>query len=140
MILAGVDIGTLACRLLIAKVDEQGILTELHADRRILRLGEGLEHAGVLQPEPMARVHQTLKEWREVIVQHEVVGEVAIGTSALRDAANRDEFIAQASCQAGFQVKVISGEEDARVTMLGIQLGLPPGRPPPCQPLVSRKQ
>lgn len=127
MILAGVDIGTLACRLLIATIDRGGILTALHADRRLLRLGEGLEQAGVLQPEPRARVLATLKEWRDVISRHEVDGEVTTGTSALREAANRDAFITKARRQAGFHVDVISGEEEARMTMLGIRSGLPLG-------------
>ena len=45
MRLAGIDIGTLTCRLLIADVAPSGRLIEVRSDRRILRLGEGVDHA-----------------------------------------------------------------------------------------------
>lgn len=52
---------------------------------------------------------------------------VAVATSAVRDAANRDEFLDRVKREAGFEVEIITGEEEARRTMLGIRSGLPPG-------------
>ncbi len=52
---------------------------------------------------------------------------VAVATSAVRDAANRDEFLDRVKREAGFEVELISGEEEARRTMLGIHSGLPQG-------------
>lgn len=124
---AGVDIGTLTCRLLIATVAPGRRLTELYAERRITRLGEGLQRNGMLMPAAMARVIETLRDWRAVLDTHHLDGEVAVATSAVRDAKNRDEFLAQATREAGFAVEVISGEEEARRTMLGMRAGLPPG-------------
>ena len=43
MRLAGVDIGTLTCRLLVADLSPSGRLIEVRSDRRILRLGEGVD-------------------------------------------------------------------------------------------------
>jgi exopolyphosphatase/guanosine-5'-triphosphate,3'-diphosphate pyrophosphatase len=51
----------------------------------------------------------------------------AVATSAVRDAANRDEFLDRVKREAGFEVELISGEEEARRTMLGIRSGLPHG-------------
>jgi len=51
----------------------------------------------------------------------------AVATSAVRDAANRDEFLGRVNREAGFEVELISGEEEARRTMLGIHSGLPHG-------------
>lgn len=126
MVLAGVDIGTLTCRLLIARVLPDGRLHELQSDRRILRLGEGVETTGTLSPGAMGRVLHTLQSWRAMINTARVDGEVSVATSAVRDAHNRDEFLAQAQGY-GFEVEVISGEEEARRTMLGIRSGLPAG-------------
>ena len=56
--LAGVDIGTLTCRLLIADIATSGRLTELRSDRRILRLGEGVDQTGKLSGAAMDRVIQ----------------------------------------------------------------------------------
>jgi exopolyphosphatase/guanosine-5'-triphosphate,3'-diphosphate pyrophosphatase len=125
MVLAGVDIGTLTCRLLIARVGAEGRLSELHAQRQVLRLGEGLTHGGRLKPAAMARVIATLAMWRGIIETYQVDGEAVVATSAVREAANREEFLAKAKQEAGFSVEVISGEEEARRTMLGIRSGLP---------------
>jgi len=126
MILAGVDIGTLTCRLLVARLFVSGRLTELHADRRLLRLGEGVDQSRRLLPAAMDRVLETLKEWRIVIDRYRVEGEATVATSAVRDAANRDAFLARIKQTAGFEVELITGEEEARRTLLGIRSDLPP--------------
>ncbi len=125
MVLAGVDIGTLTCRLLIARVSEAGLLTELRSDRRIVRLGEGVDQYRRLRPDAMDRVIGTLLEWRKVIETYPVDGQIAVATSAVRDARNRDEFLGRVKREVGFEVELISGEEEARRTMLGIRSGLP---------------
>ena len=127
MVLAGVDIGTLTCRLLIARVSEAGRLTELHSDRRIVRLGEGVDHSRRLRLDAMDRVISTLLEWRKVIETYPIDGQIAVATSAVRDAKNRDEFLGRIKREVGFEVELISGEEEARRTMLGIRSGLPDG-------------
>jgi exopolyphosphatase/guanosine-5'-triphosphate,3'-diphosphate pyrophosphatase len=124
--LAGVDLGTLTCRLLIARVSD-GRFTEVTSDRRILRLGVGVHEERMLRESAMSRVIETLKEWRGVIQRHEIDGETAVATSAVRDARNRDEFLRRVRRETGFEVEVLSGEEEARRTMLGIRAGLPAG-------------
>lgn len=123
--LAGVDIGTLTCRLLIADVSTDGRLTELRSERRILRLGEGVDQTKQLSVAAMDRVIQCLREWWELIDAAHVHATVAAATSAVRDAANRDEFLNRVKLEAGFEVELISGEEEARRTLLGIRSGLP---------------
>ena len=58
MRLAGVDIGTLTCRLLIADLQPDGKLTEVRSERRILRLGEGVDQTKRLSVAAMDRVIQ----------------------------------------------------------------------------------
>lgn len=125
--LAGVDIGTLTCRLLIADVSTDGRLTELRSERRILRLGEGVDQTKQLSVAAMDRVIQCLREWRELVDAAHVHATAAAATSAVRDAANRNEFLNRVKLEAGFEVELISGEEEARRTMLGIRSGLPLG-------------
>src|SRR5438552_16047756 len=127
MILAGVDIGTLTCRLLIARVSESGGLTELRSDRRIVRLGEDVDRLRTLRLDAMDRVISTLLEWREIIETYPVDEQIAVATSAVRDAKNRDEFLGRVKREVGFEVELISGEEEARRTMLGMRSGLPDG-------------
>lgn len=126
-VLAGVDIGTLTCQLLIARVDEAGRLHELQAERRILRLGQGVDQTRRLQPEAIVRVLTTLAEWRNLIERYYVDGVTVVATSAVRDAVNRDEFLDRVKRETGFEVEVITGDEEARRTLLGIRAGLPQG-------------
>ncbi len=125
--LAGIDIGTLTCRLLIADLPADGPLTELRSERRILRLGEGVDQTRRLSTSAMERVLQCLKEWRGVIDTYRVDACSVVATSAVRDAGNRQEFLDRVTREAGFEVEVITGAEEARRTMLGIRSGLPSG-------------
>jgi len=127
MRLAGVDIGTLTCRLLIADLSPGGQLIEIRSERRILRLGEAVDRTQQLTVSAMDRVLKCLKEWREIIDAAHVDATAAVATSAVRDATNRDVFLDRVKREAGLEVELISGEEEARRTMLGIRSGLPLG-------------
>ena len=127
MRLAGVDIGTLTCRLLIADLSPGGKLIEVRSERRILRLGEGVDRTKRLSVAAMDRVLQCLREWRELVDAAHVDATAVVATSAVRDAGNRNEFLDRVKREAGFEVELISGEEEARRTMLGIRSGLPLG-------------
>lgn len=123
--LAGIDIGTLTCRLLIADLLANGSLKELRSERRILRLGEGVDRSKRLKDSGMERVIQCLKEWKAVINSYSVASSTAVATSAVRDAANRQEFLDRVKQATGFDVELLSGEEEAYRTMLCIRSGLP---------------
>lgn len=122
---AGIDIGTLTCRLLIADLTPGQLLQEVRSERRILRLGEGVDQTKRLSSAAMDRVIHCLQEWRNVINSYHVEAIVVVATSAVRDAANRDEFLVRIKRKTGFGVEVISGEEEARQTLSGIRSGLP---------------
>lgn len=125
--LAGVDIGTLTCRLLIADVPSDGRLIEVRSEQRILRLGEGVDQTKRLSAAAMDRVLCCLREWRELIDASHVDAAAAVATSAVRDAENRDQFLDRVKRETGFEVEIITGDEEARRTMLGISSGLPHG-------------
>ena len=125
MLLAGIDIGTLTCRLLVAHVEPPHVFREMDADRRILRLGEGVDARKKLSEAAMVRVLEVLKEWKTKLAAYPVDAVILVATSAVRDAANRQEFIQRVSESVGWEIEVLSGEEEARRTLLGIQFGLP---------------
>ena len=124
---AGIDIGTLTCRLLIADLTPGQPPLEVRSDRRILRLGEGVDRTKRLSPAAMDRVIHCLQEWRNVINGYHVEATSIVATSAVRDAENRGGFLERVKREAGFDVDVISAEEEARRTLLGIRSGLPAG-------------
>lgn len=125
--LAGIDIGTLTCRLLIADLVSRYPLKELRSERCMLRLGEGVDQTKRLSSAAIDRVIHCLQEWGNVINGYDVEAYSVVATSAVRDAVNRDEFLDRVKQEAGFDVEVISGKEEARRTLLGIRSGLPSG-------------
>jgi len=125
MRLAGIDIGTLTCRLLVADVHLPHQYKAIDADRRILRLGEGVAQHKRLSVEAMDRVVGTLKEWREQTAKYQLDAMVVVATSAVRESDNRQEFLTRVKQETGWDVEVLTGEEEARRTLLGIQFGLP---------------
>lgn len=125
--LAGIDIGTLTCRLLIADLPPHVPLKELRSERRILRLGEGVDQTKRLSPAAMDRVIHCLCKWKAVIDTYRVDACAVVATSAVRDAGNRAEFLDRVKHEAGFDVEIITGDEEARRTLLGIRSGLPQG-------------
>ncbi len=131
MRLAAIDLGTNTVRLLVGEADDRGAYRPLHADQEITRLGEGLRPAGYLHPGPMQRTLDVLRRFRDAAVSHEAAEIAVVGTSALREAKNREDFLVRAEKEAGVTVRVISGEEEARLTLLGVQAALPilAGRP-----------
>jgi exopolyphosphatase / guanosine-5'-triphosphate,3'-diphosphate pyrophosphatase len=115
-----VDIGTNSTRLLIAEIDGEGAVTELDRRSIVTRLGQGLETAGALADEPIARVFAALEQYRSAIDEHDA-GEtnVAVLTSAVRDARNGEEFTTQVRERFGLDARTIPGEEEARLSFLG---------------------
>ena len=125
MRLAGIDIGTFTCRLLVADMHLPHEFKEIDADRRILRLGEGVDQHKRLSLQAMDRVVATLKEWRAQTARYDLDALVVVATSAVRESTNRQEFLMRIKQETGWDVEVLTGEEEARRTMLGIRFGLP---------------
>jgi len=129
MILAGIDIGTNALRLLIAESREQAGRFEIRPIREariITRLGEGLVKSGLLSVQAMTRTFDALKEFQSVLSKEPVDRIIAVATSAVREAGNRQEFLDRIHEEIGLEPEVITGEEEARRTLKGVRYGLYP--------------
>lgn len=125
-IIAGIDIGTNTLRLLISEIGKHHF-KEIHSERMITRLGEGLSGSGRLTNNAVARTVSTLKDFRTIIDRYMINEVVVAATSAVREAENRQYFIDLVKKETGFDIEVISGEEEARRTFLGILHGLDKG-------------
>ena len=125
MRVAGIDIGTLTCRLLVATVSSDDSVDAIRSERKILRLGEGVDHTKRLKPDAMSRVIETIQAWKAIIESYGVERYTAVATSAVREAGNREEFLERVRRETGVEIEVIDGEEEARRTFLGIRSGLP---------------
>ncbi len=123
-ILAGIDIGTNTVRLLIADVKDKYNFREIRSERRITRLGEGLIENRRLMPSAEDRTIYVLKEFGEILKGYPVEALTAVATSAVREAENGREFVDKIKVETGFDIEIISGDEEARRTFLGVLSGL----------------
>ena len=127
--LAAIDIGTNTFRLLIAKVrfnprKDIYSINEIFSDRIITRLGSGISRNGFLKNEAITKSLKVLGKFRDVLSQYDVHNISAVATSALREAKNSDEFLKKAKAATGFNIKIISGEEEARKTASGMLIDI----------------
>ncbi|HUJ93103.1 MAG TPA: hypothetical protein VLW05_10415 [Gaiellaceae bacterium] len=120
MRVASVDIGTNTTRLLVADVVDGRIVEELHRESRITRLGEGVDARGRLLPAPIARVRNTLADYRRTIESLAAERALAIATSAVRDAENGEAFLGEVQWSYGFATRLLSGDEEALLTRRGV--------------------
>ena len=115
---AAIDIGTNTLRLLIAYVQESR-LVRVCTCRESARLGSGIGDTGVLNAEGINNAIGTLDSFAQIINSFDVKSTRAVGTHALRTAANTAEFINLAAQKTGINIEVISGEEEAALTLKG---------------------
>ena len=118
MRVASVDLGTNSTRLLVA--DANGELQEVVRRLEITRLGEGVDERRRLLPLPMARVRNVLSDYRRELEQLGAERTLCIATSAVRDAENGEAFLGEIEWSYGFTTRLLSGEEEAALTLRGI--------------------
>lgn len=119
MRLAVVDIGTNSTRLLIADVEPDGSVAELERHSRVTRLGAGVDAGGGLSPEAIARTCAVLADYRLLIDQRACEANLAVLTSAVRDAPNGADFTARVRRDYHLDARTLSGDEEAQLTFLG---------------------
>lgn len=126
---AVIDIGTNSVKLHVAR-EVHGRLSVLADEAVVTRLGEDMDADGDLNEAAMDR---TLAAVRALAARAEGLGAAgiaAVGTAAFRRAGNADEFLAEIKRRTKLRVKVLTGEEEARLSALAVRrtLDLPPGR------------
>ena len=116
---AAVDLGTNSTRLLVADV-EDGRLTEVIRRLTITRLGEGVDERHRLLPLPVARTRNCLADYRRELESLGATRTLAVATSAVRDAENGEAFLGEVEWSYGFTTRLLSGDEEAALTLRGI--------------------
>lgn len=126
---AAIDCGTNSIRLLISRVEADGVVRELNRDNIIVRLGQGVDATGQFAQEALQRVDDALAIYADRMVNHGVVDVVMGATSATRDASNREEFFDITRRHLGrirpeAQAEVISGVREAQLSFAGAVMDL----------------
>jgi exopolyphosphatase/guanosine-5'-triphosphate,3'-diphosphate pyrophosphatase len=122
MRVAAVDLGTNTTRLLVADVGDHSVKA-LDRREQITSLGEGVDARRRLLPLPIARVRNVLSEYRRRIEELGAERVLCVATSAVRDAENGEAFLGEIEWSYGFTTRLLSGDEEARLTFAGGTLG-----------------
>lgn len=119
MILAAIDIGSNAARLLISEVqkvkDGKPAFNKLNLVRVPLRLGFDVFGSKIISPEKKLMLVETMKSFRHLMNAYNVEALKACATSAMRDAENAKEIIATVQKEAGILIEVIDGDMEANL-------------------------
>jgi exopolyphosphatase/guanosine-5'-triphosphate,3'-diphosphate pyrophosphatase len=122
--LASIDLGSNTVRFLVADVERPGVWRLVDQDQKVTRLGEGLAASGRLGTDPMARTLETVLAYVERAHRLAADDLRLVATSAVREAANGGDFADELSRRTRWRVDVITGEEEARLTLRGVVHGL----------------
>ncbi|WP_448071254.1 Ppx/GppA phosphatase family protein [Georgenia yuyongxinii] len=130
---AAIDCGTNSIRLLIADVRAGSTaprLTDVVRRMEIVRLGQGVDRTGRLDPAALARTLDVARQYAQTCEQHGVERIRFVATSATRDAENRQEFVAGVRAALGVEPEVVSGAEEAALSFAGAASAIDPGAHP----------
>jgi exopolyphosphatase/guanosine-5'-triphosphate,3'-diphosphate pyrophosphatase len=115
-----IDIGSNAFRLVVVEADAPNKIRELATARSAVRLGREVFTQGRIAPSAISAGAEALRRFRELLDEHRVDRYRAVATSAVREAENGALFVERARREAGIDVDVIEGMEEARLVRLGI--------------------
>jgi exopolyphosphatase / guanosine-5'-triphosphate,3'-diphosphate pyrophosphatase len=123
-ILAAVDVGTNSFHLVVARFDGTSRFEVIEREKEMVRLGSGGGDLSTLEDDAIDRGVEALARFRKIA---KISGARlrAVATSAVREADNAEEFLRRARDEAGVEVDVVSGVEEARLIHLGVLQALP---------------
>jgi len=119
LILAAIDIGSNAARLLITEVIDNGadkpVFNKLNLFRVPLRLGFDVFESSYISPDKLTMFMDTMKAFKNLMSAYSVSSYKACATSAMRDASNAGEIIKAIFKATGIKIEVISGDMEANL-------------------------
>nr|WP_162990899.1 Ppx/GppA phosphatase family protein [Maliibacterium massiliense] len=116
--IAVIDVGSNSVRLMLGEEDA-GVVRRMQKTLETTRIATGVDATGMLQPAPMQRSSEAIARFAQQARQahHELLG--AYATSAVRDAANAQDFVAMVRAQSGLTLDILSGAQESDIAFLG---------------------
>ncbi len=130
MRIAAIDIGTNSIHMIVVRVRPDLSFEVIDREKEMVRLGAGGLDGRSLTPTATTSALQTLTKFRRLADSHKVDEIVAAATSAIREADNGGDFIAEVAKKTGIQIRVISGTEEARLIHMAAVYGVHMGGSP----------
>ena len=127
---ACIDVGSNGMRCMAAEFQDAEHSKTILQDRAPVRLGHTVFQAGAIDRDSMEAALTALKAFRRQLDALKIKHVRAVATSAVREAANQDEFLMRAKREARVKVEVIHGAEEARLVWAAIAQRIPLGKDP----------
>jgi exopolyphosphatase / guanosine-5'-triphosphate,3'-diphosphate pyrophosphatase len=124
-----VDLGTNTCRLFLADVSD-GRVRQDERVTTVVRLGQGVDKAGRLHEDAVARTHACIAGYAPRIAAYAPARSLIIATSVLRDARDARQFLVALKYDFGLRWRVLSGQEEGALAYRGGTSWLVAGAPP----------
>lgn len=121
--IAIIDLGTNTFNLLIAEREGEN-LTTIYQEKDGVAIGLGGINQGILTEDAMDRGLKTLKKFKSICDEHECQQLWAYGTSAIRNASNKSDFVAKVKDEVGIEIEIIDGQKEAELIFEGVSHGL----------------
>lgn len=122
MIIAALDIGSNSIHLVVVETDHEKPFRVVASAKEVVRLGRSAARDQRLSAAAMDRAINCLKRFRRIAESHGARELIAVATSAVREAANGDQFIMRAAEEAGVDIDLLSGIEEARLIALAVSV------------------
>jgi exopolyphosphatase/guanosine-5'-triphosphate,3'-diphosphate pyrophosphatase len=119
MKIAVIDVGFNSIKMVRYNVEPDGFAKSYGQLGVLAKLGEGLERTGYLGTEPISRTIDALRFCREMASLESIKHLLLVGTSPVREAANREEFLKRVEEETGLRMRVLTGNDEALYGVLG---------------------
>lgn len=120
-----IDIGSNSIKFFVGELAPDRTITTVVDTSEVTRLGEGLDRTGEIGPQVMERNVNAVAAFQARAAELGADQTAAVGTMALRSAKNGGEFVRRVREACGVEVRIIPGEEEARLSYLAARSGLP---------------
>lgn len=114
-----IDLGSNSVKLVNFNITPDNSYQAYQHESITVRLGEGLAETNNLKDEPVKRTIKALKLFRDIIAVQSIKHVLPVATSAVREAANKEEFLDRVYFETGFKFRVLSEEEEALYSYAG---------------------
>lgn len=121
--IAAIDLGTNSMRLLLCET-ENGVFHDKMKEVVTTRIGKNLSESGIMSKESIRLNIEALASLKKTALNYGAEEIITIATSAVRDASNKEVFLNKVKNEVGLEIKVLNGDEEAFVGMLGVTYGL----------------
>lgn len=126
-VLAAVDIGTNTLKFSVARCFSDGRIETVVERNDAVRIGAGIEQTGRIDPDRLERAVATLRSFADEGRELGAARFVGVATEALRVASNGEDLLDRIAAETPWEIRVIAGDEEARLTFLGLRDYLPEG-------------